>query len=36
MEAPELPPAEQAKVAEIHQPFIDLGKDVASGKNTWA
>jgi hypothetical protein len=30
------PPVDQAKLAKPLQPFIDLGKDVASGKNTWA
>lgn len=29
-------PAEQSKFAKTLQPFLDLGKDVASGKNTWA
>jgi hypothetical protein len=34
--APEMPPAQQAEVAKIHKPYIDLGKAIASGKNTWA
>lgn len=29
-------PAEQVATAKAHQPFIDLGKDVASGKNSCA
>jgi hypothetical protein len=33
---PELSPAQQAEVAKMHQPYIDLGKAIASGKNTWA
>lgn len=32
----EPPPVDQAKLAKPLQPFIDLGKDVASGKNTWS
>jgi hypothetical protein len=27
--------AEQAMVDKIHQPFIELGKDILSGKNIW-
>lgn len=33
---PELTPPQLAQTAKIHQPYIDLGKDIASGKNTWA
>ena len=38
---PELTPspmtvAQQEEAAKVHQPFIDLGKDIASGKNSWA
>lgn len=36
VETPTVSPAEQSKFAKTLQPFIDLGKDVASGKNTWA
>ncbi|MBI5384821.1 MAG: hypothetical protein HZA90_09060 [Verrucomicrobia bacterium] len=32
----EVPPNVLEQQAKVHQPFIDLGKDVASGKNTWA
>jgi hypothetical protein len=31
-----IPPVDQDKLAKLLQPFIDLGKDVASGKNSWA
>jgi hypothetical protein len=34
--APQLPPVDQNKQSKMLQPFIDLGKDVASGKNSWA
>lgn len=33
---PELPPVDQSKMAKALQPFIDLGKDIASGKNSLA
>ena len=33
---PAPPPVDQAKLAKPLQPFIDLGKDIASGKNRWA
>lgn len=33
---PVVPPEVQAQVFKEQQPFIDLGMDVASGKNTWA
>lgn len=33
---PPIPEVDQAKLAPQVQPFLDLGKDVASGKNTWA
>lgn len=33
---PEAPAVNQTKMAKMLQPFIDLGKDVASGKNSWA
>lgn len=33
---PVVPPEVQAQVFKQQQPFIDLGMDVASGKNTWA
>lgn len=29
-------PEANAKTAEVQQPYVDLGKDVASGKNSWA
>jgi hypothetical protein len=32
----EVPPVDQNKQAKMLQPFVDLGKDVASGQNTWA
>lgn len=36
--APALPPTPQqrAQTAKIHQPFLDLGTEIASGTNTWA
>jgi Family of unknown function (DUF6931) len=34
--APQLPPVDRAKQSKMLQPFIDLGKEVATGKNTWA
>jgi hypothetical protein len=33
---PEPPSVDQSKLAEPMNPFLQLGKDVASGKNTWA
>jgi hypothetical protein len=33
---PEPPPLDQSKMAKALQPFIDLGKDIASGKNSLA
>jgi hypothetical protein len=33
---PELTALEQAEIAKMHKPYIDLGKAIASGKNTWA
>jgi hypothetical protein len=36
VKAPEIPPVDLDKQSSMLQPFIDLGKDVASGKNTWA
>jgi len=33
---PEPPPVDQSKMTKSLQPFIDLGKDIASGKNSWA
>jgi len=33
---PQMPVVDQSKLATPLKPFIDLGKDVASGKNTWA
>jgi hypothetical protein len=36
LETPPQPPAvDQAKLAKPLDPFIDLGKDIASGKNSW-
>lgn len=35
---PEPPPLtldEQVQAAQMQQPFVDLGKDIACGKNTW-
>lgn len=31
-----IPPVDQDKLAKSLKPFLDLGKDVASGQNTWA
>jgi hypothetical protein len=36
VQPPAVSQAEQSKFAKTLQPFIDLGKDVASGQNTWA
>jgi hypothetical protein len=33
---PEAPPVDQTKMAKSLQPFLDLGKDIASGKLSWA
>ncbi len=33
---PQLPPVDRAKQSKMLQPFIDLGKEVAGGKNSWA
>jgi len=33
---PEIPPVDNNKLSKALNPFLDLGKDVASGKNTWA
>ena len=33
---PQMPVVDQSKLATPLKPFLDLGKDVASGKNTWA
>ena len=40
MPAPEMPkppltPQQKVEVAKIHDPFIKLGTDIASGRNTW-
>jgi len=32
----QVPPVDQSKMAKLLQPFIDLGKDIASGKNSRA
>jgi len=34
--APELSAPQLAEVAKIQQPYLDLGKEIASGQNTWA
>lgn len=34
-EAPALTEAQLAETAKIQQPYVDLGKDIASGKNSW-
>jgi hypothetical protein len=36
LQQPQLSAPEQAQAYKTHQPFIQLGKDVAAGRNTWA
>jgi hypothetical protein len=36
LEQPEIPPVDENKFSKMMQPFLDIGKEVASGKNTWA
>ncbi len=33
---PQIPPVDRTKQSKMLQPFIDLGKEVAGGKNSWA
>jgi hypothetical protein len=33
---PEIPAVDQKKLAKMLKPFLELGRDVASGKNAWA
>lgn len=33
---PDPPPVDQSKLAKPLQPFIDMGKDIAGGKSSWA
>ncbi len=33
---PEIPPVDQKKLAKMLKPFLELGHEVAGGKNTWA
>jgi hypothetical protein len=34
--APEIPPLDQKKLAKMLKAFLELGREVAAGKNTWA
>jgi hypothetical protein len=34
--APKIPPLDQKKLAAMLKPFLELGREVAAGKNTWA
>ena len=34
--APQLTPPELQKIAQVQKPYVDLGKEIAAGKNTWA
>jgi hypothetical protein len=33
--APEIPPLDQKKLAKMLKPFLELGREVAAGKNAW-
>ena len=33
--APDVPPVDQNKLAKALKPFLKIGKEVASGRNTW-
>jgi hypothetical protein len=33
--APEIPPVDQKKLAKMLKPFLELGREVAGGKNLW-